>query len=391
MHGSRRRSILETDTFGYISPAETRTIAARSGLCTLHLDKPSEILDLTSEPLIELGPLGTFDDAALLPELSSTTAPESCSITLPGCRGRRVPFHASLGLAISENGGTTFRKWAPAPVMDRDATDPIFVASADIRKEGPLWRCWYTSNTKWRVTEEGPVPRYHIRYAESRDGIRGNATAASPSISLTTTNTRFRGPGLLTPMAGTGCGIPIEGHSYRIGYAESADGSNGNAWMTPQALRCRIEVRFRHDRVCGSDRNRRPFGHVLQRQQIRIRRNRDGNFRMTVAAIMLTHIPALGGLPRHDRKSGYLRFPDSVQFARRSWQQRNRIKSANGELMLTVPVHRKGLRDQNPKRQDRAGSGIRKQTHRGDRYELPRQRGLRRCVARAVHDPVQRA
>src|SRR3546814_21035667 len=39
-------------------------------------------------------------------------------------------------------------------------------------------------------------------------------------------------------------------------------------------------------------------------------------------------------------------FLDSVQFARRSWQQRNRIKTANGPLMLTVPVHKKGARDQ---------------------------------------------
>lgn len=37
---------------------------------------------------------------------------------------------------------------------------------------------------------------------------------------------------------------------------------------------------------------------------------------------------------------------DDVQFARRSWQQRNRIKSANGELWLTVPVASKNNRDQ---------------------------------------------
>ena len=37
---------------------------------------------------------------------------------------------------------------------------------------------------------------------------------------------------------------------------------------------------------------------------------------------------------------------DSVQFARRSWQQRNRIKSVNGELMMTVPVFSKGMRGQ---------------------------------------------
>ena len=37
---------------------------------------------------------------------------------------------------------------------------------------------------------------------------------------------------------------------------------------------------------------------------------------------------------------------DSVQFARRSWQQRNQIKTANGAQWLTVPVQSKGKRDQ---------------------------------------------
>jgi hypothetical protein len=39
-------------------------------------------------------------------------------------------------------------------------------------------------------------------------------------------------------------------------------------------------------------------------------------------------------------------FLDSVQFARRSWQQRNRIRASQGELMLTVSTRSKGLRDQ---------------------------------------------
>jgi len=39
-------------------------------------------------------------------------------------------------------------------------------------------------------------------------------------------------------------------------------------------------------------------------------------------------------------------FLDSVQFAKRSWQQRNQIKSQNGPQWLTVPVLTKGKRDQ---------------------------------------------
>jgi hypothetical protein len=36
---------------------------------------------------------------------------------------------------------------------------------------------------------------------------------------------------------------------------------------------------------------------------------------------------------------------DDVQFARKSWQQRNRIKGPSGLVTLTVPVHRTGVLD----------------------------------------------
>jgi hypothetical protein len=39
-------------------------------------------------------------------------------------------------------------------------------------------------------------------------------------------------------------------------------------------------------------------------------------------------------------------FLDDVQFARRSWQQRNRVKGPSGELMLTIPALKKGKREQ---------------------------------------------
>src|SRR3546814_12052867 len=58
-----------------------------------------------------------------------------------------------------------------------------------------------------------------------------------------------------------------------------------------------------------------------------------------------TYLPWIGYFGMIDRADIFV-FLDPVQFARRSWQQRNRIKTANGPLMLTVPVHKQGARDQ---------------------------------------------
>jgi len=50
-----------------------------------------------------------------------------------------------------------------------------------------------------------------------------------------------------------------------------------------------------------------------------------------------TYLPWLGYFDLIDKADIFV-FLDSVQFDKRSWQQRNRIKTSNGELMLTVPV-----------------------------------------------------
>ena len=66
---------------------------------------------------------------------------------------------------------------------------------------------------------------------------------------------------------------------------------------------------------------------------------------LEVAIMQPTYLPWIGYLAMIDRVDQFI-YLDSVQFARRSWQQRNRIKTANGELMLTIPVSSKGRRDQ---------------------------------------------
>lgn len=65
----------------------------------------------------------------------------------------------------------------------------------------------------------------------------------------------------------------------------------------------------------------------------------------TIAIMQPTFLPWIGYLAMIDRVDTFV-ILDSVQFDRRSWQQRNQIKTANGPSWLSVPVISKGLRDQ---------------------------------------------
>jgi hypothetical protein len=65
----------------------------------------------------------------------------------------------------------------------------------------------------------------------------------------------------------------------------------------------------------------------------------------TAVIMQPTYLPWSGYFDLVDQADVFVLL-DSVQFDRRSWQQRNRIKTAQGELMLTVPVRSKGRFDQ---------------------------------------------
>jgi len=65
----------------------------------------------------------------------------------------------------------------------------------------------------------------------------------------------------------------------------------------------------------------------------------------SVAIMQPTYLPWLGYFSLIDQVDIFV-FLDKVQFDKRSWQQRNRIKTAQGELFLTVPVQTKGKRHQ---------------------------------------------
>ena len=65
----------------------------------------------------------------------------------------------------------------------------------------------------------------------------------------------------------------------------------------------------------------------------------------SIAIMQPTYLPWLGYFAMIDQVDVFIIF-DSVQFSKRSWQQRNQIKTASGPMWLTVPVASKGKRGQ---------------------------------------------
>ena len=66
---------------------------------------------------------------------------------------------------------------------------------------------------------------------------------------------------------------------------------------------------------------------------------------MRIAIMQPTYLPWMGYFAIIDQVDIFVVF-ESVQFSKRSWQQRNQINTVNGPAWLTVPVLSKGKRDQ---------------------------------------------
>ena len=138
--------------------------------------------------------------------------------------GKSVPFYLNAGLAWSDDGGRTFERVSLAPLLDRNAVDPHLTASPWVIVEHGVWRMWYVSGTEWTVEASGPRHRYHIKYAESRDGLRWERTGIVCLDYGSADEYAFGRPCVLRDGNLYRMWYSVRGSSYRIGYAESADG-----------------------------------------------------------------------------------------------------------------------------------------------------------------------
>ena len=203
----------------------TRDAANRSHTASLvvDLERPQTLLELDEAPILAPGPLGGFDDSGAMATWLTRVGPRRYLYYIGWNLGVTVPFRNAIGLAISEHGGP-FRRQAPGPIMDRTPQEPHVVASCCILREGNLWRNWYLAGIGWVAAPERPEPRYHLRYAESADGIHWQRQGQVAIDLAASDETAISRPSVLRDGDTWKMWYSTRGAAYRIGYAESADG-----------------------------------------------------------------------------------------------------------------------------------------------------------------------
>jgi hypothetical protein len=211
---------------------------AQVGYFEIKLNAADKILRLSATPVIALGPMGAFDDSGVTTSWVVNHQGKKYHYYSGWSLGVTVPFYFYVGLALSEDGGESYQRVSCAPILERNVVDPYLTASPCVLVEDDLWRMWYVSGTGWEMNEGKPRHHYHIRYAESSDGIHWRREGRVCIDYKSRDEYAIARPCVIKENGLYKMWYSHRGESYRIGYAESADGIEWNR----KDAQCGIDV-----------------------------------------------------------------------------------------------------------------------------------------------------
>lgn len=207
------------------------------GYVDIDIKNPQDILAISKQPVLCKGAPEHFDDNGVYPGRLLKRGDEIWMYYMGRSNGTPPLYTMAIGLAISKDGGKTFERYQESPILDRNPGDPWMTSTPWVEVTGGQWRMWYLSGLGWKSLEP-PKSLYHIKYAESTDGLcwkplnhvaiplaEGETNVAAPTIQIES--------GLYRMWY---CRVLEEQGHYTLGYAESSDGTNWQRLDTQPGL-----------------------------------------------------------------------------------------------------------------------------------------------------------
>jgi predicted GH43/DUF377 family glycosyl hydrolase len=192
------------------------------GCFEFDLQNPTEVLRIAPQPLLQPGKAGLFDDSGTSVACLVKAGHKKYLYYLGWNLGVTVPWRNSIGLAISDYDTVAFKKHTQAPIMDRNEIDPYSISYPWVMIDGPVWKMWYGSNLNWGTQQADMA--HVIKYAESSDGILWDRNGFIAIDLQPPDEYAISRPCVIKEAGLYKMWYSYRGTTYRIGYAESADG-----------------------------------------------------------------------------------------------------------------------------------------------------------------------
>jgi hypothetical protein len=201
-------------------------MVGRVGWVDVALDDPSRVIAVSQAPVLDIGVPGAFDDNGVAPTAVVPVGDELYMYYVGYQRGTRVPYFQLQGLAISRDDGETFERHSRVPALERSHDELHHRSSAFVARENGRFRVWYVGGGEWLDVGGKLLPRYNLRYAESRDGASWPSRGRVCLEFADEDEHGFGRPWVIAAADGYELFYSIRTRSkdYRLGYATSRDG-----------------------------------------------------------------------------------------------------------------------------------------------------------------------
>ena len=168
-------------------------------------------------PVLTSGERGCFDDNGVTP---------SCVVEdklyYIGWNSGTTTYRMSLIMGLAKFNDGVFERQSRAPLMPRTNKEPFGICTAPFVLKEDVYKMWYVSGEGW-INKD--LPKYNIKYATSKNGIRWNRKG-TVSLDLLENETALARPCVLKTEDGYEMFFSYKDPEvgYRVGYATSVDG-----------------------------------------------------------------------------------------------------------------------------------------------------------------------
>lgn len=193
------------------------------------------IINVSNQPVMPLGKLGTFDEFAIYPT-STIRIDDKIHLYYAGwTRCQSTPYTVSIGHAISDD-GKTFSRSYDGPILTNSTYEPYELSGPKVRKFNKTWFMYYLAGEGWVMDGNKPVSKYKIRLALSEDGINWNKLNKNIIQSVLLEDECQAGPDVFYKNGKYhmffsyryATNFKNKERGYKIGYASSYDGITWN-------------------------------------------------------------------------------------------------------------------------------------------------------------------
>jgi hypothetical protein len=147
----------------------------------LDRDDPRRVLEFDPVPVLHLGPAGAFDEHGVNP---SQIVARDGRLLLYYIGWQRisadVPYRLFAGLALSDDGGLSFRRHGDGQILQAMPGERFFRTAPFVFPDAEGWRMLYIGGGEFFDGASGKrLPTYSLRETWSADGYRWDAPAMS--------------------------------------------------------------------------------------------------------------------------------------------------------------------------------------------------------------------